>query len=181
MAKGRAYAELIARPAFGPPHRSVNNIIAGAIAGFSATVPMTAAMAGMHKMLPRYEKYPLPPRLITENVLEKADVAEQVPENSERQLALVNHFAYGLATGAIYASGLRAFGVRPTVANGVAFGLAVWAGSYQALLPMVGLFPPADEQPARRNALMIAAHIVWGGALGLILSKMEADETKTAQ
>jgi hypothetical protein len=29
------------------------------------------------------------------------------------------------------------------------------------------LMPPATRQPRERNAMMIAAHIVWGAALGL--------------
>lgn len=155
----------------------MNNILTGAAAGFAATVPMTAAMAGMHKLLPPDEQYPLPPRLITENVLDAAEVEEKVPEEEERKLSLVNHFAYGSAMGGIYASGLQALDAKPTVANGIVFGLGVWAGSYQALLPMTGLFPPADEQPARRNALMITAHIVWGAALGIIMGKLVDNET----
>jgi uncharacterized membrane protein YagU involved in acid resistance len=150
----------------------MNSSVTGALAGLAATVPMTAAMAAMHRFLPPEESYPLPPRLITENALEKVDAHDELPEEGERGLALVNHFAYGTAMGAIYASGLEALEAEPTVANGVAFGLGVWAGSYQALLPLTGLFPPAHKQPAMRNALMIAAHIVWGAALGLAVRKL---------
>jgi len=155
----------------------MNQILSGAVAGLTATVPMTAAMAGMHRLLPPEESYPLPPRLITENVLEKVEADDQLPEEGKRELAVVNHFAYGAAMGAIYASGLEALDTKPSVANGVFFGLGVWAGSYQALLPLAGLFPPAHKQPAARNALMIAAHVVWGAALGLTLQKLEGDET----
>src|SRR5688500_13533049 len=154
----------------------MNQILSGAVAGLAATVPMTAAMAGMHRLLPREESYPLPPRLITENALEMVDARDELPAEGERELALLNHFAYGTAMGAIYASGLEGLDAKPTVANGIAFGLGVWAGSYQALLPLTGLFPPAHKQPAMRNALMIAAHVVWGAALGLTLRKLEADE-----
>lgn len=154
----------------------MNKLVSGGVAGLGATVPMTAAMAAMHKLLPPEQQYPLPPRLITENVLEAAEVEEQVPEEQERQLSLLNHFAYGTAMGTIYASGLQALGARPTVANGIAFGLGVWAGSYQALLPLTGLFPPAHAQPASRNALMITAHVVWGAALGLILQKLDGNK-----
>jgi uncharacterized membrane protein YagU involved in acid resistance len=154
----------------------MNTIISGAVAGLAATVPMTAAMAAMHHMLPAEEQYPLPPRLITENALEAVELDNTLPEESEREMTMVNHFAYGTAMGAIYASGLQALNAKPSVANGVAFGLGVWAGSYQALLPLAGLFPPAHKQPAARNALMIAAHIVWGAALGIVLEKLEADE-----
>lgn len=154
----------------------MNQILSGAVAGLTATVPMTAAMAGMHRLLPPELSYPLPPRLITENVLETVNVEDQVPEEGERELSVVNHFAYGTAMGAIYAAGLESLDAKPTMANGIAFGLGVWAGSYQALLPLAGLFPPAHKQPAARNALMIAAHVVWGAALGMTHRKLGADE-----
>jgi uncharacterized membrane protein YagU involved in acid resistance len=141
----------------------------GSLAGIAATVPMTIAMAAMHKLLPGHEQYPLPPRLITENALEKADADGTLPEEHEDGLALVNHFAYGAAMGAVYSLGLYAARTRPAAASGVAFGLGVWAASYQAILPVAGLFPPPEAEPARRNALMITSHIVWGAALGLAL------------
>ena len=46
------------------------------------------------------------------------------------------------------------------------YGLAVWAGSYLGLLPALGIMSPATDHPLRRTALMIAAHLVWGSALG---------------
>jgi len=45
----------------------------------------------------------------------------------------------------------------------------VWSTSYLVLLPALRLLRPATKAPPRRNALMIAAHLVWGGALGLVL------------
>ena len=153
----------------------MDQIMAGAVAGLSATVPMTAAMTEMHKHLPPHEQYPLPPRLITENALASVDAHDELPEEGETKLALVNHFAYGTAMGSIYAAGLKALGAEPSTANGVAFGLGVWAISYQGLLPVAGLFPPAHQQPARRNALMIAAHIVWGAGLGLALRALNGE------
>ena len=69
------------------------HVLKGGLAGLAATVPMTMAMAAMHKLLPDHEQYPLPPRLITENALEKADTDDALPEEHENGLALVNHFA----------------------------------------------------------------------------------------
>lgn len=155
----------------------MNALVTGGIAGFAATVPMTAAMEAMHDLLPPHEQYPLPPRQITEHVIEKAGVDDNLQEHEESALSMVNHFAYGAATGAIYAAGLKAIGAKPTAANGIIFGLGVWTASYQAWLPLAGILPPAHDQPARRNALMIAAHVVWGAALGLTLKKI--DESKT--
>ncbi len=163
MAKGRLIAEL--KPMDGP----IISALKGSLAGLAATVPMTIAMAAMHRLLPRHEQYPLPPRIITENVLEKADVDDSLPKDHKDGLALFNHFAYGAAMGAIYSLGLNVAGKRAAAGSGAAFGLGVWAASYQAILPTAGLFPPPEAEPARRNALMITAHIVWGAALGIAL------------
>ena len=49
------------------------------------------------------------------------------------------------------------------------------------LLPAAGILKPATEHPARRNALMIASHLVWGAALGALLaSRSPAPGTATA-
>jgi len=143
----------------------VNSIITGLMAGTIATVPMTLVMAGLFRLLPRREQYPLPPREITEHVAEKAGVDEHLDESKRTGLTWLAHFAYGAVCGAIYAPLTKLVPV-PHVWWGVLFGLFVWLISYLGLLPALGLFPRVTKQPARRNALMIAAHIVWGLFLG---------------
>ena len=148
----------------------MNRILLGALAGLAATAPMTLAMKLMHEQLPREERYPLPPRQVTEGVAEKAGVNEHLDEEERAAATWASHFAYGAACGALYGA-LPGEGVdrRPVLA-GVGFGLAVWAGSYLGWLPAAGIIAPATEHPARRNALMIAAHVVWGATAGLTLS-----------
>ena len=64
---------------------------------------------------------------------------------------------------------------------GVGFGVAVWAGSYLGWLPAAGIISPATEHPPRRNALMIAAHVVWGAAAGMMVNKLaDGDREKSA-
>ena len=57
-------------------------------------------------------------------------------------------------------------GVAGTVAMtarlGSGAGVAVWAASYFGWIPAMGLLSPAHRHPPARNALMIAAHLVWG-------------------
>jgi uncharacterized membrane protein YagU involved in acid resistance len=144
----------------------MNGLIKGALAGFVATIPMTLAMKALHTQLPPGERYPLPPRLIVESAAEKLDVEDDLREEDELVLTLASHFAYGAATGAIYCEGVEIQGMEPSAASGIVYGLGVWTVSYLGLLPGLGLLTPATEHPARRNALMIAAHIVWGAALG---------------
>lgn len=38
--------------------------------------------------------------------------------------------------------------------------------------------PSATRAPAGRNALMIAAHLVWGGVLGLITEAVQRPTTR---
>jgi putative membrane protein len=64
----------------------------------------------------------------------------------------------------------------PKVAEGVLFGLAVWGGSYLGLLPGTGLYRSAKDEAPERNALMIAAHIIWGASLGVLVDNLIEDE-----
>ncbi len=154
----------------------MKRILLGAAAGLAATAPMTLAMKLMHEQLPREEQYPLPPRQVTEGMAEAAGVNEHLAEEERKAATWVSHFAYGAACGALYGalSGGRAAG-HPAVA-GVCFGVAVWAGSYLGWLPAAGILSPATEHPARRNALMVAAHVVWGATTGVVLERLSEGE-----
>jgi hypothetical protein len=150
----------------------MRSAIDGSLAGLAATVPMTLAMEGMHRQLPRREQYKLPPRQITMRMAEFAGIEDDLDEPERKTATLLSHFGYGAATGAIYgAVGQR---LLPGPAGGVAFGLAVWAASYLGWLPAANILPPATRTPARRNALMIAAHLVWGLTLGAATEKLQA-------
>ncbi|MCA1617822.1 MAG: DUF1440 domain-containing protein [Acidobacteria bacterium] len=154
----------------------MNRILLGALAGLAATAPMTLAMKVMHEQLPRGEQYPLPPRQVTEGVAEKAGVNEHLDEEEREAATWASHFAYGAACGALYGalSGERVDN-HPVLA-GVGFGVAVWAGSYLGWLPAAGITRPATEHPPRRNALMIAAHVVWGATTGVALAGLAEKE-----
>jgi uncharacterized membrane protein YagU involved in acid resistance len=153
----------------------MNRILLGALAGLAATAPMTLAMKLMHEQLPPEEKYPLPPRQVAEGLAEVAGVNEYMDEEDREAATWASHFAYGAACGALYgAVSGRALG-RHAALSGAGFGAAVWAGSYLGLLPAAGILSPATEHPARRNALMIAAHIVWGTTAALVIHNL-ADE-----
>ncbi|HVF27979.1 MAG TPA: DUF6789 family protein [Pyrinomonadaceae bacterium] len=150
----------------------MNILMIGALAGLAATVPMTAAMKLMHRLLPREERYPLPPRRVTMRLAEKAGVKEYLDEPERKALTVAGHFAYGAAVGALYAPLARKVPLAPPLA-GAAYGLAVWTVSYLGWLPAANLITPATEHPARRNALMIVAHLVWGAAAGALIGRRE--------
>ncbi|HSK70605.1 MAG TPA: DUF1440 domain-containing protein [Pyrinomonadaceae bacterium] len=147
----------------------MNKFLAGAIAGTAATVPMTMLMLYLHKQIPKKERRVLPPKQITVKVAKEAGADELVDEKGKRNLvSLVNHFSYGAAMAALYASFAPNIDLPPAI-KGTAYGLAVWAGSYQGWLPLFDIREPATERPNSENAMMIASHIVWGAVMGVMV------------
>lgn len=128
----------------------------GAAAGVAGTVAMTFVMDQLHRRLPAAERYPLPPREITERA---ANALGHPDQRTLPDASLNAHLAYGAASGALL--GLAA--QRPRVAIGAACGVLIWAASYFGWIPALRLLDPASRHPQRRNLLMIVAHVVWGG------------------
>ena len=132
--------------------RLTTRLLLGAIAGVAGTVAMTAAMNRLHPRLPRSDRYPLPPREITERIVDVEGNA------AIKDAATAAHHGYGAVTGALLAAAQPAMTVR----FGSGAGVAVWAASYFGWIPAMGVLSPAHRHPPARNALMIAAHLVWG-------------------
>lgn len=143
-------------------HRGADAAL-GAIAGLCATFVMTSAMERMHRRLPAHQRYPLTPREITQSVAPVGD------ERAEAAGALSAHFAYGGLTGALYGAAAP----RGGIVSGMLYGLGVWTLSYLGWIPALRILKPATDHPARRNALMLAAHLVWGAATALALRELK--------
>lgn len=142
-----------------------NSIVKGALAGFVATLPMTIFMLATQRFLPKRQQYELPPEMITKDLAHRTHIRHRL----NKQLILVattaSHFGYGAAMGAAYGP-LQKRVPLPALAQGVLYGLLVWAASYLGLLPLLGISASGQREPVRRNLMMIAAHVVWGAALG---------------
>ncbi len=146
-------------------------LFAGAIAGTVATVPMTVAMELMRdqSLLERYRR--LPPAEITARIAVRSGFGNL--DTAELGAAsLVSHFGFGASVGALFGP-IAQTTRRSPVVIGIAYGLGVWASSYLGWLPATGLFPPATRDTRFRTAYMIAAHVVWGAALGAVVGRLE--------
>lgn len=154
----------------------MNAYLRAALSGCAATLPMSLWMLLAHRLLPAPEQYALPPERITEHAAEMVGLDEVAHDRPKRRVAsVVNHFAYGAAAGALYAP-LSAW-PAPSLLKGTLFGSLVWSGSYLGLLPVLGLLSPATQHPARRNALMIVAHLIWGGVLATLTDNSRRRQT----
>ncbi|MEA3032852.1 MAG: hypothetical protein QOH86_868 [Sphingomonadales bacterium] len=143
-----------------------SRLLIGSIAGFVGTMAMTAAMRRMHRRLPAKERYPLTPREIIDSGASQIGVA--LPNEAAKDVTTAAHFAYGAAMGALIA----AMNPDPKKKTGAAAGFAVWLASYMGWLPAVGTLEPATRHPARRNALMIVAHLVWGASTAAAIREL---------
>ena len=147
-----------------PQRLVIQEALAGAVSGLIATVPMTVTMLVMQRLLPRREQSTLEPRRISDDMLRKADLDDELSENEREQFSVMAHFGYGALGGMTYALADRLLPM-PRGVRGPAYGLLVWAASYAGWLPVAGTLPPPQRRPAGRNVLLIAAHLVWGMAL----------------
>ena len=150
---------------------ATNRILLGALAGIAATCAMTAAARAMHRRLPAAERYSLPPREIVESGLPVA-TKRSLDQHGRQTATVAAHFGYGAVTGALYAF----LGRRGSILSGAAYGFLVWVVSYFGIMPGLRILRPAHDHPGRRNALMIAAHLVWGSTLARTLRDLEFAE-----
>ncbi len=152
------------------------SVIEGAAAGFAATVPMTAVIAGGRAA--GWLRTP-PPVEITENVAELAGEDPDIDSAEFQAGWLAAHFGYGAVCGAAYAK-VRPALPCPDAVSGLLFGGAVWGISYLGLLPALRLFPPAKKDSPRRQAVMIAAHAVFGLSLAGIERALRGENAFSA-
>jgi putative membrane protein len=141
--------------------------VSGAIAGAIATAPMTAVMTSLRRRLPGARREAIPPRQITRTLAAKVAGAGALDSEQISAATYGAHVGYGAALGSVYPVFASRVGGAP-VATGALFGLLVWGGSYLGWLPAAGILRSATREPAGRNVMMIAAHVVWGAATALL-------------
>ena len=145
----------------------MKSVIVGAVAGTLATIPMTLFMEAMHRRLPGEPPRPLPPREVAEAFAVKAGVHADLSERDLQNLTLAIHFGYGALTGAMFGA-ISPRRSASALAAGMLFGVGVWAASYLGWLPAFGVRQSPAYDPTDRTRLMVASHVVWGGATGLL-------------
>jgi len=155
---------------------SMQEVVRGCLAGLIATAPMTWTMRAAEPLVPRRSQGRLPPRQITERVLEKAEVKHRFDEEERTALTIAAHYAFGATAGGLVGLAAATQSRIPRPLCGAIVGVLVWGASYIGWLPAAGIRRNATKEPAGRNVQMIAAHIVWGCVAGALLDRLSVDQ-----
>ena len=111
----------------------------------------------------------MPPEKITAGLLDRAGWKSR-SRRSQDILSAFLHMAFGGAAGALFALAERQPQPPvPTVPAGILFGAAVWLVSYQGWVPALRIMPPPSRDRHGRPQAMLAAHLVYGAVLGVIV------------
>jgi uncharacterized membrane protein YagU involved in acid resistance len=125
----------------------------------------------IHGLLPRRQQTRLEPRRITEDMLKRVGLRDDLDRRERLGATVAAHFAYGTAAAAPYLL-VEPFIPLPKGLRGAGYGLAVWAASYAGWLPAIGTLPPPHRRPRGRNVLLIASHLVWGAATEVVTNAL---------
>jgi uncharacterized membrane protein YagU involved in acid resistance len=149
--------------------KTLRSLLAGATAGAVATVAMSALMLAAKRI---GITGTLPPELIARKAVEA--VALDPPDDGQGDaVAAVAHIGFGAVAGVIFELlTIRALAARRSAAIGASagalYGTGIWLVSYQGWVPALGIMPAASRDRRGRVATMLAAHWVYGAALGVL-------------
>lgn len=138
--------------------------VLGGLAGTLAhsAVMFTARLAGLVGELP--------PKRITDEMVEALGVDPD--EDTRVALAIANHVGFGVATGTLFGVAAPRMSRGKAMLAGAAYGLAVWFTSYEGWVPEVlGALPHAHRDRWDRQAVLMAAHVAYGVALGAVVGR----------
>jgi hypothetical protein len=139
----------------------LKNAARGFVAGAAATVPMTVEFFFARRA-----------RFLDEIPPHKAirSVAPDLKEPGRTVISAVAHLLVGGGAGAVYGAvvprQLRGW------ATGLVFGIGVWAIGYETVMPAATDIRPAHRDRPSRAATIFLAHLIYGGALGVLMSRM---------
>jgi hypothetical protein len=148
---------------------AVTTGLADAANGAIATVAMSAVMIAGDRAGLLGEP---PPTTVTRAALREAGVER--PSDAAGLMAPLAHLWFGAQGGVVFGVIRRLLPGVPGAILGVSFGLGVYGVSYKGWIPSLGILPPPEDDRPGRPAVMIAAHVVYGLALGWLIRPRKA-------
>jgi len=94
-------------------------------------------------------------------------------------VSYVIHFAFSILSGVAYGALVEFF---PIVAlgTGVVFGIAIWIGAHEIVMPALGLTPPTWALSRNEQGSEFFGHALWGLLIGVFFSHYRSRFVKAA-
>ena len=127
-------------------------ILAGAIGGF------------MSAFVKLGWEVPFPPRAIGRIPEPQVLVSMFTHHPTSATISLVIHFSFSILFGGLY-GGLVEFFPAVALGLGTVYGLAVWVGAHEMVMPWMGLTPKMWDLPWKEQISEFFGHAVWGFAI----------------
>lgn len=142
------------------------NILAGAAAGFAASIAMTQFQKAMNAAMrsqrngrnKRNEEAPATVKAA--ETMAKRFGVRKLSDDQKKAAGLAVHYFFGTMNGAIYGALSRSPKAR--LGFGSIYGTALWAIGDEIAVPLFGFSKPALEYPWTTHASALASHIVYG-------------------
>jgi hypothetical protein len=101
-----------------------------------------------------------PPKVVAENVARRLGFEPaSFPVLLRDPGWLLAHLGFGVGLALIH-------DLSPRPRSGIGFGVAAWVANYGVGLPLLGLYPRPNRDDRVRASASLAAHVVYGLALG---------------
>lgn len=158
--------------------RTRKHALTGALGGIAGGTAMTVMMTKVGpRLLPSDVLPDTPaPQKVVRWAQNQADHPQALTGGSKTAASLAAHLAYSAATGALYGlarPALPPLRALPTPAAGVAFGLAVWAVSFEGMLPALGVMKRTTQHPPKRWPAPMMGHAMFGAVTGLVAGRLD--------
>lgn len=150
----------------------LSDVMVGSLAGYGATLVMERAATKMYEAQSessRQREEQLRTEMPTTTLVRKMGEAAgaKVSDDRAERLGMWAHYGFGTSGGPAAALLMRhGLGAVPA---GVAVGVGMWVAVDEGANAVLGLTPPATEFPLVTHARALAAHLVYGLAVGALL------------
>lgn len=149
--------------------------IRGAIAGVAGGLAMTGMVwkVAPHVIPEDMRPDEFVPKKAVRWAEEQMGHPDALTKEQEQAAAMGAHLGYSALMGALFGLAQPKLEGLPTPVAGVAFGLAVWALSFEGLMPVLGIMERTTDKPMKKWPPPIMGHVVYGNTTAFAFDALE--------
>ena len=155
--------------------RHLRGLLYGAVAGVNGAACMSVLRLAMRRA-GIIEK--MPPQVVEDWLARRIGLEPPGGSAGHHVADHVIHLGIGATAGAMY--GALTATRRPTYTSGLLHGLTVWSVGFVAMIPNIGIARSAADADTGENVVNVAAHVVYGLVLALLVQAMRDQHRRPA-